>query len=33
MGCGACVPCCPSGAMQQRGFKDKQMLPMVEETI
>ena len=32
-GCGACVGACPSGAMQQRGFKDKQILPMVEETI
>ena len=33
MGCGACVGSCPSGAMQQRGFKDKQLLPMVDETI
>ena len=33
MGCGACVSTCPSGAMQQRGFKDKQLLPMVDETI
>jgi heterodisulfide reductase subunit A len=32
-GCGACVGACPSGAMQQRGYKDKQILPMVEETI
>ncbi len=32
-GCGACVGACPSGAMQQRGFKDKQILPMVEETV
>ena len=32
-GCGACVGACPSGAMQQRGYKDKQMLPMVEETV
>jgi len=33
MGCGACVGSCPSGAMQQRGFKDKQIIPMVSETI
>jgi len=32
-GCGACVGSCPSGAMQQRGFKDKQLLPMVDETL
>ncbi len=33
MGCGACAASCPSAAMQQRGFKDKQMLPMIDETI
>ena len=33
MGCGACVCSCPSGAMQQKGFKDKQLLPMVDETV
>jgi len=33
MGCGACVGACPSGAMQQRGYKDKQILPMVNETV
>lgn len=33
MGCGACVGSCPSGAMQQKGFKDKQLVPMVDETI
>ena len=32
-GCGACVGTCPSGAMQQRGYKDKQLIPMVDETI
>jgi heterodisulfide reductase subunit A len=30
-GCGTCVSACPSSAIQQRGFKDKQILPMIEE--
>jgi len=33
MGCGACVASCLSGAMQQRGFKDNQLISMVDETI
>jgi len=33
MACGTCVAACPSGAMQQRGFKDKQLLPIIEETV
>jgi heterodisulfide reductase subunit A-like polyferredoxin len=33
MGCGLCVATCPSGAMQQHGFKDKQLKPMIEETV
>jgi heterodisulfide reductase subunit A len=32
-GCGACVGACSSGAMQQNGFKDKQLLMMIDETI
>ncbi len=32
-GCGACVGACPSGSMQQLGFKDKQLIPMVKETV
>jgi heterodisulfide reductase subunit A len=30
-GCGTCVSACPSSAIQQRGFKDKQLLPMIDE--
>jgi heterodisulfide reductase subunit A len=31
-GCGACCNACPAGAMQQCGFKDKQILPMIDES-
>ncbi len=31
-GCGACCSSCPVGAMQQKGNKDKQLLPMIDET-
>ncbi|MGB9023006.1 MAG: 4Fe-4S binding protein, partial [Candidatus Bathyarchaeia archaeon] len=27
--CGACVATCPSGAMQQAGFKDVQMMAQI----
>jgi len=33
MGCGACAASCPSGAMQQKGFKDTQMIPIIDEMI
>jgi heterodisulfide reductase subunit A len=32
-GCGTCVSTCPSSAIQQLGFKDKQILPMIDETL
>jgi heterodisulfide reductase subunit A len=32
-GCGACVSACSSGAMQQKGFKDEQLLPMISEIV
>jgi heterodisulfide reductase subunit A len=33
MGCGACAATCPSSAMQQKGFKDIQMIPVIDEMI
>jgi heterodisulfide reductase subunit A len=33
MGCGACAVSCPSSAMQQKGFKDIQIIPMIHETL
>ncbi len=32
-GCGTCVSACPSSAIQQRGFKDKQILPILDEIV
>jgi len=29
MGCGSCVSACTSGALQHKGFKDKQILAMI----
>ena len=32
-GCGTCVGACPSGAMQQKGFTDEQILSMVDTAM
>ncbi|MEM0467059.1 MAG: CoB--CoM heterodisulfide reductase iron-sulfur subunit A family protein [Candidatus Thermoplasmatota archaeon] len=32
-GCGTCVAACPAGAIEQCGFKDRQILPMVDEAV
>jgi heterodisulfide reductase subunit A len=32
-GCGSCAATCPSGAMEQKGFKSEQLLEAVEAAI
>jgi len=32
-GCGACVAACPSGAMEQKGFKNEQMYAMIDAAL
>jgi len=32
-GCGTCVGACPSGAMSQKGFRDAQLVAMIEAAL
>ena len=32
-GCGCCVAACPSGAMEQKGFKNNQILAEVDACL
>jgi len=32
-GCGSCAAICPSGAMQQLGYKEEQTLAMMTEAL
>ncbi|MCJ7562498.1 MAG: 4Fe-4S binding protein, partial [Thermoplasmata archaeon] len=32
-GCGACVGACPAGALTQKGFRDEQILAMIDAAL
>ena len=32
-GCGACVGSCPAGALTQKGFKDEQIVAMIDAAL
>jgi heterodisulfide reductase subunit A len=32
-GCGCCVAACPSGAMEQRGFKNQQIIAAIDAAL